>query len=70
MKEAHGAPCFGHVGYLCTLKHTPREIYWPPLHDHVKDWVHNCYMCRRSKPKNTKSRGTPNTIQVMGTREC
>jgi len=52
MKEMHELA--NHAGVARTLDMLVRRVWWPHMHQDVKQWVRSCDRCQRAKPDRSK----------------
>jgi hypothetical protein len=45
----HSTPETGHLGLAKTLFHLKKSYYWPNIHQVIKQFLRNCYPCRKAK---------------------
>ncbi|KAF2316058.1 hypothetical protein GH714_040853 [Hevea brasiliensis] len=58
----HDSATGGHSGVTATLKKISSLVYWPGLHQDVRQYVRNCFVCQRYKPELT---ATPGLLQPL-----
>lgn len=49
IKEIHDQLTVGHFGMEKILNMTHRHYYWPCIQQIIKQYIQNCYVCRRAK---------------------
>ena len=49
LKEVHDQPAANHLGVEHTFTMVRRYHYWPHIHNTIKQYTQNCYVCKRAK---------------------
>jgi hypothetical protein len=58
----HSSPETGHPGLAKTLFHLKKSYYWPNMHQVIKQFLRNCYPCRRAKTSQDRYHGLLNPL--------
>ena len=64
LSELHGPPCSGHPGVTKTQQALDRMSWWPTCRADVRTFVTTCASCQRVQPRNTKTPGLLQPLQV------
>ena len=57
LQEVHDQPSSGHPGVSRTVELLKRHYYWPRFTETVKQYIRNCYPCKRSKTSRETKKG-------------
>ena len=64
IREAHEPKIFAHPGQNKVIKMLEREYTWPRLKQDVRQYVRNCYDCRRNKTPRDKTPGLLHPLPI------
>jgi hypothetical protein len=64
IREAHAPKIFAHPGQNKVIKMLNREYYWPRLKQDIRQYIRNCYDCRRNKAPRDKTPGLLHPLPV------
>jgi transposase InsO family protein len=64
LREAHDAPCGGHLGTAKTKHRVTTLFWWPAMGTTIAKYVATCPVCQRAKPVNLKKAGLLQPLPV------
>lgn len=67
IQRTHDATTVGHPGREGTIAILSRDYYWPMMHKHVRRFLRNCDICRRTKVWREHKKGS---LKLMPIPDC
>ena len=64
LKLCHDSPSAGHFGFRKTTSLISRDFWWPSIHLDVKNYIHSCEVCCRSKSSRHKPYGLLQPLDI------